>query len=255
MTFADITELGRNPGRIISAVWEFISRHAGRPVRFIGEPLWPARTAAEAREAVRHEALINVAFAGAPVAVLCPYDVAALAPRIVASAGHTHPLIGTLAEPRPSPDYDGGRVPRTSARPLPRPPARAEHLAYRGDLRPVRDFVSRFAQRSGLDPDRAADLVLAVGELAANTLRHTSGGGVVSAWRAPGEVICQVTDQGRISDPLVGRRRPPDASGLGIWVVHQVCDLVELRTGRNGTAVRVHLRTGIPAAPVPAGRR
>ncbi len=255
VTFADMTELGRNPGRIISAVWEFISRHAGRPVRFIGEPLWPARTAAEAREAVRHEALINVAFAGAPVAVLCPYDVAALAPRIVASAGHTHPLIGTLAEPRPSPDYDGGRVPRTSARPLPRPPARAEHLAYRGDLRPVRDFVTRFAQRSGLDPDRAADLVLAVGELAANTLRHTSGGGVVSAWRAPGEVICQVTDQGRISDPLVGRRRPPDASGLGIWVVHQVCDLVELRTGRSGTAVRVHLRTGIPATPVPAGRR
>ena len=255
VTFADMTELGRNPGRIISAFWEFISRHAGRPVRFLGEPLWPARTAAEAREAVRHEALINVAFAGAPVAVLCPYDVAALAPRIVASAGRTHPLIGTLAEPRPSPDYDGGRVPRTSARPLPRPPARAEHLAYRGDLRPVRDFVTRFAQRSGLDPDRAADLVLAVGELAANTLRHTSGGGVVHAWRAPGEVICQVTDQGRISDPLVGRRRPPDASGLGIWVVHQVCDLVELRTGRSGTAVRVHLRTGIPATPVPAGRR
>jgi anti-sigma regulatory factor (Ser/Thr protein kinase) len=248
VTFADMTELGRNPGRIISAVWEFISRHAGRPVRFLGEPLWPARTAAEAREATRHEALINVAFAAAPVTVLCPYDEAALAPRLVASAGHTHPVIGTLAEPRPSPDYAGGRVPRASARPLTRPPARAEHLAYRGDLRAVRDFVARFAQQSGLDPDRAGDLVLAVGELAANTLRHTSGGGVVHAWRAPGEVICQVTDQGRISDPLVGRRRPPDASGLGVWVVHQICDLVELRTGRSGTAVRVHMRTGTPAA-------
>ncbi|MGH3408673.1 MAG: ATP-binding protein, partial [Streptosporangiaceae bacterium] len=142
-----------------------------------------------------------------------------------------------------------------SARPLRRPPARAEHLAYRGDLRPVRDFVTRFAQRSGLGPDRAADLVLAVGELAANTLRHTSGGGVVHAWSAPGEVVCQVTDQGRISDPLVGRRRPPDASGLGIWVVHQLCDLVELRTGRSGTAVRVHMRTGIPATQASARRR
>jgi hypothetical protein len=76
----------------------------------------------------------------------------------------------------------------------------------------------------------------------------------VHAWTAPGEVICQVSDQGQISDPLVGRRRPPDASGLGIWVVHQVCDLVELRTGRDGTEVRVHMRTG--ASPARAdGRR
>jgi anti-sigma regulatory factor (Ser/Thr protein kinase) len=254
VTFADMTELGRNPGRIISAVWEFISRHRGRPVRFLGEPFWPARSAAEAREVVRHEALINVAFSAAPVAVLCPYDVAGLAPDIVASVGHTHPVVGPAAEPRPSPSYAGGRVPLTADRPLPAPPDRAEHLAYRGDLRPVRDFTGRFAARSGLDPDRAAELVLAVGELAANTLRHTSGGGVVHAWTAPGEVICQVSDQGQISDPLVGRRRPPDTSGLGIWVVHQVCDLVELRTGGDGTKVRVHMRTG-PAAPQPAGRR
>jgi anti-sigma regulatory factor (Ser/Thr protein kinase) len=252
VTFADMTELGRNPGRIISAVWEFISRHRDRPVRFLGEPFWPARSAAEAREVVRHEALINVAFAAAPVAVLCPYDVAGLAPDIVASAGHTHPLVGPAAEPRPSDSYAGGRVPGAADRPLPAPPAGAEHLAYRRDLRPVRDFVDRFAARSGLDPDRAAELVLAVGELAANTLRHTSGGGVVLAWTAPGEVICQVSDQGQISDPLVGRRRPPDATGLGIWVVHQVCDLVELRTGRDGTKVRVHMRTEA-SAPRAAG--
>lgn len=243
VTFADMIELGRNPGRIISAVWEFIGRHPGQPVRFLGEPFWPARSAAEAREAVRHEALINLAFSAAPVAVLCPYDAAGLAPAIVASAGCTHPVIGTEAGWRPSPDYARGQVPGAAARPLARPPARAERLAYRGDLRPVRDFVTGFAQRSGLNADRAADLVLAVGEVAANTLRHTCGGGVVQAWREPGEVICQVSDQGQISDPLVGRRRPPDATGLGVWVVHQVCDLVELRTGRGGTAVRMHLRT------------
>ena len=253
VTFADMTELGRNPGRIISAVWEFISRHPGRPVRFLGEPFWPARSAAEAQEAVRHEALINVAFSAAPVAVLCPYDVAGLAPDIVASAGHTHPLVGSPAEPRPSRSYAGGQVPPAADRPLPAPPAGAGRLAYRADLRPVRDFTGHFAARSGLDPDRTAELVLAVGELAANTLRHTSGGGVVHAWTAPGEVICQVSDQGQISDPLVGRRRPPDASGLGIWVVHQVCDLVELRTGRDGTEVRVHMRTA--ASPARAGGR
>jgi anti-sigma regulatory factor (Ser/Thr protein kinase) len=253
VTFADITEIGRNPGRIISAVWEFISRHAGRPVRFLAEPFWPARSAAEAREALRHEALINVAFAETPVSVLCPYDVAALAPEIVAGAGHTHPIIGTVAEPRANPDYGGGSVPAAAAGPLPPPPAGAERLAYDTDLRPVRDFVTGFALRSGLDAERAADLMLAVGELAANTLRHTTADGVVHAWTAPGEIICQVTDQGQISDPLVGRRRPPEARGLGIWVVHQVCDLVELRTGRDGTVVRVHMRT--PVAEVSAAGR
>jgi len=254
VTFADMTELGRNPGRIISAVWEFISRHDGRPVRFLGEPFWPARSAAEAREAVRHEALINVAFSGAPVAVLCPYNAGGLTPPILASAGHTHPVLGTLAEPRPSPDYDGGRVPWAAARPLPPMPSGAERLRYAHDVRPVRDFVARFAEQSGLDADRGADLVLAVGELAANTLRHTSGDGIVHAWRAPGEVVCQVTDQGQISDPLVGRRRPPDASGLGIWVVHQVCDLVELRTGPGGTVIRVHMRHSPPAPEAILGR-
>ena len=32
------------------------------------------------------------------------------------------------------------------------------------------------------------------------------------------------------------------AGGSGMWVVHQVCDLVELRTGPLGTTVRLHLR-------------
>jgi anti-sigma regulatory factor (Ser/Thr protein kinase) len=101
--------------------------------------------------------------------------------------------------------------------------------------------VGRHAERAGLDADRSADLVLAAGEIAANTLRHTTAGGTAYVWHNRAEVICQVNDQGRIGDPLAGLRRPPEASGLGLWVVHQVCDLVELRTGRRGTTVRMHM--------------
>jgi anti-sigma regulatory factor (Ser/Thr protein kinase) len=242
VTFADMAEVGRNPGRIISAVWEFIGRHPGQQVRFVGEPFWPGRSVAEAREAVRHEALINLAFAAAPVRVLCPYNTGLLTPRIIASAGRTHPVIATAQGPRPSGDYAGGRVPRASARPLPRPPRRADMLAYSGNLKPVREFAAGHAERSGLSLDRTADFVLAVAEVAANSLRHASGTGTAHIWTADGELICQVTDQGRIRDPLVGRRRPPEVTGLGLWVVHQVCDLVELRSGRSGTAVRMHMR-------------
>jgi anti-sigma regulatory factor (Ser/Thr protein kinase) len=115
--------------------------------------------------------------------------------------------------------------------------------------------VGRHAERAGLDADRTADLVLAVGEVTANTLRHTHGGGTASVWHTRAEVICQVSDEGQIKDPLAGRRRPPEATGLGLWVVHQVCDLVELRTGRRGTTIRMHMgKNGSPSVvPGPGG--
>jgi hypothetical protein len=54
-------------------------------------------------------------------------------------------------------------------------------------------------------------------------------------------VICQVSDSGCITDPLVGLRRPLGPGGMGLWVVNQVCDLVELRTGKRGTTIRMHM--------------
>ena len=42
--------------------------------------------------------------------------------------------------------------------------------------------------------------------------------------------------------PLAGRRRPADATGgHGLWIVYQVCDLVELTSDANGTTVRMHM--------------
>ncbi|MGH2884858.1 MAG: MEDS domain-containing protein, partial [Solirubrobacteraceae bacterium] len=61
----DMVELGRNPGRIIPAVFGMIERHAGRPLRYVGEPIWSGRSPEEIREAARHEALINLAWPGA----------------------------------------------------------------------------------------------------------------------------------------------------------------------------------------------
>jgi anti-sigma regulatory factor (Ser/Thr protein kinase) len=131
--------------------------------------------------------------------------------------------------------------------PLSRPPGDAEVLRYRASLAVVREFTSARARRAGLPPRQVNDLVIAVAELAANTLAHTSEPGTLTLWVTDHEVICQVQDQGQITDPLAGRVRPaPDADGggRGLWVVHQVCDLVELRAGRAGTIIRVHMRRG-----------
>jgi anti-sigma regulatory factor (Ser/Thr protein kinase) len=89
------------------------------------------------------------------------------------------------------------------------------------------------------------DLVLAVNEIAANTISHTAGGGVIEVWHTSEEILCEVRDQGHIPDPMAGRvRHDPDDRGHGLWLVNQVCDLVELRSGAGGTSVRMHMRRG-----------
>ena len=69
---ADMAKLGRNPARIIPEVLAFAQSHPGQDVCCVGEPIWPGRTAEEIEEAVRHEALVNLAFRDRPVTFLAP---------------------------------------------------------------------------------------------------------------------------------------------------------------------------------------
>jgi anti-sigma regulatory factor (Ser/Thr protein kinase) len=255
--FHDVTELGRNPARIIPAAQSFAGQHSGRRVRCIWEPAWPQRSAAEFCAVTRHEAVANLALDPAMVSVLCPYDAAALPSRVISEARCTHPEVLDSGRRQASPDYLGPAcVPPGCLRPLVPPPAHAERLVYDTKLRPVRALVAAEATRAGLSAGQRSDLVLAVGELAANTLRHTGAAGTLHAWHTAREVLCQVHDNGTIADPLAGfRREPPDAAGgHGLWLVNQLCDLVELRTGQQGegTTIRVHmLRRSGKQNPVP----
>lgn len=241
--FFDMTALGRNPGRIIPAMLEFADRHPGSPLRYVSEPLWPGRSAAELAETIRHEALIEPALAGIAARVLCIYDADGLDASAVSYARLTHPAIITGRVVRPSPRYPGpGIVPPHCDRPLLAPLASVTSLSYKDELRPVRTHAAARARAAGLTPDRTADLVLAVSEVAANTLSHTSGSGLLRTWVTRDEIICEISDSGHVTDPLAGRQRPPGRTGgQGLWVVNQVCDLVELRSGQDGTTVRMHM--------------
>lgn len=243
--FADMAELGRNPGRVIPAMHAFARSHPGRQISVVGEVSWAARSEAEFREVAKHEALTNLAFADTPVSVLCAYDVAALPASVLAAAEQTHPLLAWPQGLRQSPCFLGAEgMPADCLQPLPPPAPHAESIGYRSDLSPVRALIGDLAARAGLSADRAADLVLAASELAANTLRHTSTPGTLRAWQAAGELICEVSDKGWIGDPLAGRHAHSgdDAGGHGLWLVNQVCDLVETRTGPDGTVIRLHMR-------------
>jgi anti-sigma regulatory factor (Ser/Thr protein kinase) len=246
--FANMEELGRNPGRIIPAWRDFVDEHTaqGRLVRGVGEPVWAERTADEMVECRRHEALLNLAFgANPPWTLLCPYDVTTLSDDAIAEAWRTHPFM-----------WDGGRRVRSDTyvdplaalelydEDLPDPPVEPERMSFgRDDIAVVRALVAHHAALAGLSPEREADLVLAASEAATNSVLHGGGRGDFAVWRDGDAVVGEVRDRGRIHDPRAGRRRPTlDAlDGRGLWIVHQLCDLVEVRPRAHGTVVRFRI--------------
>jgi anti-sigma regulatory factor (Ser/Thr protein kinase) len=243
VTWADIGSIGLNPARLIGSIHLFAGQHRDRAIWCVQEPAWPARTPEELREVIRHEALVNLALADVPVSVLCPYDMR-LGTGLIASVERTHPALIQSGRRWASSAYAANTVPKECDLPLSTPPAAAETLQYRDDLAGVRAFAASRARRAGLPPRRVGDLVIAVSELAANTLAHTSEPGSLTQWVTESEIICQVNDSGHITDLLAGRlSRDPVAAGggRGLWVVQQVCDLVQIRTSPAGTAIRLHV--------------
>ena len=130
--------------------------------------------------------------------------------------------------------------------PLPEPSRATVGYAFGPDAAPlsaVRLQVGGSAAAFGLDAARTADLVLIVNEVATNSLRHGGGSGVLRIWDEGSSLICEVSDAGRIEDPLVGRGEPSAdlGSGFGLWLANQLCDLVQIRTFSTGSVVRLHV--------------
>jgi anti-sigma regulatory factor (Ser/Thr protein kinase) len=245
LRFEDPDALGRNPGRLIPRWTDFAATADQRPLVGVGALRYSA-TPAEQVEFELHEALLNVAFAnGTGWRLVCPFDIEQN-PDAAREARRSHPAILEGERISESPTYLGvGAAALTMSEPLPKPPSGATELAFeQADLPEVRAFLRDHIQGSDPAPMHAADLVLAAHEAATNCLRHGGGWGRVLIWREGSTLLCEVEGNGLITDPLVGRRRP-DArrgGGLGLWIVHQVCDLVQIRSGPNGTVVRMHMQ-------------
>ncbi|WSW01819.1 sensor histidine kinase [Streptomyces sp. NBC_01006] len=247
VTWADMTRLGRNPGRILAALQDFADRHAGRAARIVGEPIWPGRSQAEVLEATRHEALINTAFAGRRATILCPYDVLGLPAAVVSDARRTHPTVMAGGEDRLSPEYaDASAVCADCDGPQPEPDGGVPRFSYAcGELGEVRAYTESWARGTALSAGRRGDLILAVSEAAANSLAHGGGSGSLRLWKtAGGGVVAEIRDGGHLADPLAGRRRPSLTSvdgGRGLWMIHQLCDLVEIRASDSSLTLRMHM--------------
>lgn len=242
----DMTVAGRNPGRIIPAVLlAFADAHPGRRVRIIGEPIWARRSTVEYPACAQHEALINAAFIGRPVTILCPYDIGALDPAWVDDAHRTHPVMLTTTRAWDSLDYtDPVAVAGDFNQPLPAPPAGAATVTIDfTTVRAARRFVTEQAERAGLGSEHVTNITLAVNELVTNIVRHGGGSGDLAIWAQDDHLVCQLSDHGTLSDPLAGRIPVPPGSpgGRGLLLVNQLCDLVRIHTTPGGTTIRIHL--------------
>jgi anti-sigma regulatory factor (Ser/Thr protein kinase) len=250
--FLDMHALGRNPARIIPAWQRFLETAApdGDPVRGIGEPIWPGRSPAELVECDRHEALLNLAFGeGRAWSLLCPYDAERLDEKVLEGARRNHPRVAGTGGARASdPHVAAGEAPGPFGGALPAPRGAVEHMDFASPhgLAPMRAWLSAWAAAAQMSADQVQQLVLAVNELASNSVCYGGGRGTLRAWREDGTAMCEVSDEGHIEQPFAGRINPTptQSAGRGLWLVNQLCDLVQIRSSAAGTCVRVHMSLG-----------
>ena len=241
--FMDMSELGANPACIIPEWRRFLEdSHDSGPVRGVGEPAWPGRRAVELDEAELHESLLNVAFDDGPGwRLMCPYDESMLPVAVVEEAVRNHPVLQPGASR--AVEYGGhAHALEGFTSPLPNVPSQAVTYRFVGhDIAIVRRRVRDVCREQNLSPARADDLMLAAHELATNSVVHGGGGGELAIWREPGALVVEISDSGRIDDPLVGRGLldPDSENGRGIWMANQLCELVQVRSGTRGTQVRL----------------
>jgi len=259
VSFEDRSHWYQAPARRLSELYHLFRDHQedgpGR-IRVIGEPVWSGRSDAQIKEWKRFESLVNVACAPFPVLALCPYDARALPPSILADAYRTHPELvnGSTSEPNPEfvdpaafiRELDEGEEEQRE------PETAGAQLSFHGDLAELRRFVVEQASRVGMGRKKLAELEWAANEIATNVVRHGGGEGTLRTWSVSGEFVCETVDRGPgIEDPLAGHlpADPDRELGPGLWLVHQLCDLVEVRSSASGSTVRLHIVLDEAAGP------
>jgi anti-sigma regulatory factor (Ser/Thr protein kinase) len=244
VTLLDMTHEGRNPGRIIARVLRrFADAHPDRHVRIVGEPIWQGRSGTEYPACVQHEALINAAFAGRDVTILCPYDLAGLDDEAIADAYATHPEIWDADGQSRSDRYDPDDVVTRYNQPMATPAVDGHRIAEPADVGTARRFAVAEGRRFGLGEERLQDLALIVTELVTNSIVHTPGPGHLVVFFDGTHVVCEVRSPGKL-DPMAGRHPadPDNPNGRGLLLVNDLADLVRIHAGQETSAVRAFLR-------------
>jgi anti-sigma regulatory factor (Ser/Thr protein kinase) len=130
------------------------------------------------------------------------------------------------------------------------------------DLSPLRRLVAEAATSAGLPPGRAAQLVTAVNEIAANAIMHGIPPADVTVSATSSEITVAVHDHGpgpgqhlasmpaAGSPPPVAAHPPPAhaAGGRGLWLATQMADRISVISDGSGTTVTATMAIRAPTS-------
>jgi anti-sigma regulatory factor (Ser/Thr protein kinase) len=117
-----------------------------------------------------------------------------------------------------------------------------------GDLYQVRAAVAAHAAELGLSLELTNDVVIAVHELASNSVRHGPGRGRLRIWAIERTLICEVTDGAAAHTDAVLPEQIRSTSldypdlpwpvepGHGLWLVGKVADRLTVCCDDHGSA-------------------
>jgi anti-sigma regulatory factor (Ser/Thr protein kinase) len=233
-----------HPHRTLAAYHEYTR---GRRTLVVGEATWWDRGEREIREWIRYESVLNAALEDARAVLLCLYDPRTVPAAVLEYQPVIHPLLL---------ESDGETVSTGFVRPhelvlngdlapLPAPSGQVATVSFTAQgIKGLRHAVRDYASAAGMDVNLIGSLVLSVSEIAANSVEHGAGHGLIRMWVSGGEMVCEIADPGGpLDDPLPGYIPPePESSrGYGLWISRQLCDFVDLRAEDGTLRVRLHM--------------
>jgi anti-sigma regulatory factor (Ser/Thr protein kinase) len=208
--------------------------------RLLGEiPLTTCRDQCEAW--TQYEAVINRAFAGRPMSILCGYDVREQPEAAVEGALQTHPRLLVDGWEDNARYKDPARVVGELTR-HPAAPTDLRELPVDADANAFSDLLRREMATLQVPDAQAESLLLAAGEVFDNARVHGRGARSQRIGRVAGRIVWELSDNGPgFDDPLAGYLppRPGDVKGRGLWLARQITDEVEFLAAPQGFTARI----------------
>jgi anti-sigma regulatory factor (Ser/Thr protein kinase) len=213
-------------------------RDGASRVRVFGElPL--CRSREESDTWILYEALLNPAFAGDPVTIVCGVDAREQHDAVLAGSLHTHPRAMNDRWTEIPYFHDPRDVVRART-PPPQDVSGLTPLPPDADARALRDRLLAEMSAADVPADDAEDMLIATGKVLANA--HSYGGGVraLRLGRAGARFVCEVADHGPgLDDPLAGYLPPRRGRGAGLWVARQLTCRLEMISTEQGLTTRL----------------
>jgi len=243
VTFVDVSGAYTRPARTLAAYHEvYVEQLRKTPtlravadVQFGPDPnewdLWTG-----------YEAVFNRSFGHLPAWVLCSYDANGTPGPIIEGVWQTHPEVVAGDSWNSSDLYEDPDQLLRRITPAPDPLTGLRAIPFGRGAEDLREQLARELAADKLSEAQTLDLLLAVTEIANNTMQHGGGIQEVRVGRAGGRFVCEIVDRGDgFDDPAAGYLAPRAGIGTGLWVARQLTWRIEFFHSPTGFTTRIWL--------------